>query len=181
MRRLFFALQPTVEQGAELAVAVAPVIAGLGGQPVAASNLHATLCFVGAVAEEKLALLKGAAARIQARPVTLDFAALEFWEKPEILCATAEAPQSARDLSSALGAAAIAAGFAPDLKPFRPHLTLARKVRRAVAQTQTWPRDLATPVRVHCKHFVLMESRRGEAGSIYSVVESWPLYADAPC
>jgi len=31
---------------------------------------------------------------------------------------------------------------------------------------------------VRCENFVLMESRRGPDGSIYSVVESWPLYAD---
>ena len=178
MLRMFFALQPTLAQSADLSVIVAPLIVGLGGQPVPASNLHATLCFVGAVAEEKLPLLKDAASRVRARPVTLDFSALDFWEKPEVICATAPDGESARDLSSALGEAAIAAGFAPDIKPFRPHLTLARKIRRAVAQTQAWPRELASPVRVRCENFVLMESRRGADGSIYSVVESWPLYAD---
>jgi RNA 2',3'-cyclic 3'-phosphodiesterase len=178
MLRLFFALQPTAGQSADLVAAVAPLIAGLGGQPVLASNLHATLCFVGAVAEETLPLLKSAAAQVRARPMTLDFAALEYWEAPEVLCATAETPRSARDLSIALGEAAVAVGFTPDLKPLRPHLTLARKVRRAVAQTQIWPRELASPVRMHCERFVLMESRREDAGSIYSVVDSWPLYGD---
>ena len=50
MLRVFFALQPTLAQSENLSVAVAPLIVGLGGQPVPASNLHATLCFVGAVA-----------------------------------------------------------------------------------------------------------------------------------
>jgi 2'-5' RNA ligase len=178
MLRLFFALQPAPGQGAELVAAVAPLIVGLGGQPVPASNLHATLCFVGAVAEEQLVSLKEAAARIRARPVTLDFAALEFWEKPEVLCATAPDTETARDLSRVLGDAAVAAGFAPDIKPLRPHLTLARKISRAVAQAQEWPQEFAPPLRMRCENFVLMESSRVEERSIYSVVESWPLYAD---
>jgi 2'-5' RNA ligase len=177
MRRLFFALQPTPLQSEALTAAAAPVIAELGGQPVPASNLHATLCFIGAVPEENLAPLRAAAAQVRGRCATLSFDALDFWEKPEILCATAAECASARDLSVALANAAVTAGCSPDLKPFRAHLTLARKVRRCVAEKLAWPRALVPPVQLHCEQFVLMESRKGDAGSIYSAVESWPLYA----
>jgi 2'-5' RNA ligase len=175
MLRLFFALQPTPLQSAALVESIEPLIKELAGQPVSATNLHATLCFIGAVAEEKLAELKAAATCVRGRGVALAFDALEFWEKPEILCATAAENIFARDLSSAISDAALAAGFTPDVKPFRAHLTLARKVRRRVAEKFEWPRVLA-PVRVRCEQFVLMQSRRDDAGSTYSVVESWPLY-----
>jgi len=49
MLRLFFALQPTQEQNAALTAQVAPLIAQLGAQPARAENLHATLCFIGAI------------------------------------------------------------------------------------------------------------------------------------
>jgi len=81
----------------------------------------------------------------------------------------------ARDLSERLTEVASGAGFTPDRKPLRAHLTLARKVRADVARNFEWPRAIAT-LRVRCERFVLMESRRGEAGSTYSVVDSWPLY-----
>jgi len=175
MPRLFFALQPTAAQAEALVAEVAPLVKELEGQAVIASNVHATLCFIGSVADERVAALRETAAEVRGRPVTLCFDALDAWEKPEILCATAGESEAARDLSAALGAAALAAEFAPDLKPLRAHFTLARKVRRRVARNFEWPRALA-PMNVHCDRFVLMESRRDEAGSTYSAVDSWALY-----
>ena len=175
MPRLFFALQPTPAQAVALAAEVAPLVAQLGGQASPATNLHATLCFMGAVAEEKLDALREAASRVRALRVTLTFDALDVWEKPQILCATAGESDSARDLSAQVMDVVSAAGFTPDRKPFRAHVTLARKVRSAVARNFEWPRALAT-MSVRCDRFVLMESRRDDAGSTYSVVDSWPLY-----
>jgi RNA 2',3'-cyclic 3'-phosphodiesterase len=177
MLRLFFALQPPAAQGTQLLELVLPLVTELGAQPVSAANLHATLCFVGAVAPERLAQLRAAAASVRAPPVTLRFGALELWEPPKVLCATAvddDGARSARELSRDLSATAVAAGFAPDIKPFRAHLTLARKARLERAGAAQWPRALPE-FTMHCEHFALMESQRGEFGSRYSVVDSWPL------
>ncbi len=175
MMRLFFALQPPADAGAVLLEHLRPLAVELGTQVVPAANLHATLCFVGAVAPEKLALLRETAATVRGAPATLCFAALEYWEQPKVLCATAiedEGARRARELSRDLSLAAIAAGFAPDAKPFRAHLTLARKVR---TEPDSWPRPLEPAFLMHCTRFALMESRREESGSIYSVVDAWPL------
>ena len=175
MLRLFFALQPCAEDGVVLVERLRPLVEEVQAQRVPAENLHATLCFMGAVAPERLAQLRDAAATVRGAPVTLRFTALEYWEQPKVLCATAvedEGTHRARALARDLSAASIDAGFAPDSKPFRAHLTLARKMRIV---TPPWPRTLEPELRMHCTHFALMESRRGENGSIYSVVESWPL------
>src|SRR5262249_22801366 len=115
--RLFFALLPTAEQADALVGGIAALGMELGGGAGAAAHPHATLCFIGSIDEVRLAALRDAASRVRARPVSLRFDALEVWEKPEILCAIAGESDSARDLSAALGEAAVAAGFAPDLKP----------------------------------------------------------------
>jgi 2'-5' RNA ligase len=172
--RLFFALLPTPAQAQALVAEVAPLVKELDGQPSPASNLHATLCFVGTVADERLAALRETAATVRARHVALDFCALDVWEKPQILCATAEDSNAARDLSERLTVAVSAAGFTPDRKPLRAHLTLARKVRRDAARNFAWPRAFPT-LGLRCDRFVLMESRRDDTGSTYSVVDSWPL------
>jgi RNA 2',3'-cyclic 3'-phosphodiesterase len=175
--RLFFALQPAPEQNAALVERVAPLVAHLGSKVVPAANLHATLCFVGAVETERLDALRAAAATLGGRPVRLNFDALEYWGAPKILCATeSRDSSSASELAIALAEAVVAAGFSPDLHPFRPHLTLARKISAAQAATVPWPLPLEPSVVMRSDRFVLMESRRDDAGSIYSAVDSWSLY-----
>lgn len=180
MLRLFFALQPAPEQCRDFVERTAPLVASLHAQTVPAENLHATLCFIGAVPEERLDALRAAGAAVHAAQVALRFGALEYWPKPGILCATApdEAGGPAHVLAQRIDEAARGAGFTPDSKPFRPHLTLARKVSRSDVATLAWPQQMAPGIVVRCENFVLMESRRGERGSIYSVVDSWPLYGD---
>jgi 2'-5' RNA ligase len=176
--RLFFALLPSAQQSAALAEQVAPLVARLDAQRVPSENLHATVCFIGAVPEEKLASLRSAAAGVSAPPATLHFDSLEFWRKPGILCAVeteSAASAAGRLLAERLTQATTAAGFAPDVKPFRPHLTLARKLAAARAAECEWPLALAPPLAVHCDRFVLMQSQRGESGSVYTVVGDWPL------
>ena len=177
MLRLFFALQPTLEQSNVLAAEVAPLVAQLGVQASVPQNLHATLCFVGAIDPARLDALRAAAASLRGRPVSLKFDAIEYWETPKILCATTSRDSSsASELAIALGEAAVAAGFSPDIKPFRAHLTLARKISSGQAATVPWPLPLMAPIVMRSDKFVLMSSRREGARSIYSVVDSWPLY-----
>lgn len=178
MLRLFFALQPSLAQNTALTAYVAPLIAQLEGRAVPAENLHSTLCFIGAVEEERLDALRAAAASIRGRPVRLRFDALEYWEAPKVLCATASRDSSeASELSIALGETLVAAGFAPDIKPFRAHLTLARKIAAAQAATVPLPLPLEPSMVMRADKFVLMSSRREDERSIYSAVETWPLYA----
>jgi RNA 2',3'-cyclic 3'-phosphodiesterase len=178
MLRLFFALQPTLVQSIALTENVAPLIAQVGGRAVPAENLHATLCFIGNIEPERLDALRAAVASLRGRPARLRFDALEYWEAPKILCATASRDASeAEELSLALGEVSVAAGFAPDIKPFRAHLTLARKISAAQAATVPLPLPLEPPIVLRAEKFALMSSQREGERSIYSVVDSWPLYA----
>jgi 2'-5' RNA ligase len=178
MPRLFFALQPPEMVSVPLIEAATPLITQLQSRAAPAPNLHATLCFVGAVEPEKVDSLRAAAATVRGMPCEFDFDALEYWDKPQVLCATpsrGESPE-ANALSVALRDAIVTAGFSPDIKPMRAHLTLARKIRAADAEKISWPQILSPGFVVRFDQFVLMESRRGEQGSIYSVIDSWPLY-----
>jgi len=175
--RLFFALQPTLAQNTGLTEYVAPLIAQLGAQAVPAQNLHVTLCFIGEIEAVRLDALSAAAATLRGRPARLKFDALEYWEAPKILCATASGDASAaEELALALGEVAVAAGFSPDVKPFRAHLTLARKIPTAQAATIPLPLPLEPPIMVRADRFALLSSRREGERSIYSVENSWPLY-----
>jgi 2'-5' RNA ligase len=180
--RLFFALVPEPDVAAGLVAQVASLVARLRGQAVPAENLHVTLCFVGAVEEEKLAALRAVAADVRGARATLHFDTLEIWDQPKILCATAaggEVAAPAEKLARELGEALVSAGFSPDIKSFRAHLTLGRKVNALLAAEAgvIFPQSLDESLLLRAERFALMSSRREGERSIYSVVDSWLLDA----
>jgi 2'-5' RNA ligase len=102
----------------------------------------------------------------------LRFDAVEFWRRPEVLCLVArEVPPPLADLVAQLRAALAAQGFEPETRPFRAHVTLARKVTQPVATAPFDPLDW--PV----VEFALVESITDRSGSIYTPLASWRLHA----
>jgi RNA 2',3'-cyclic 3'-phosphodiesterase len=170
-RRLFFALWPDAAMREAMVQATREAARASGGRPVPAANLHVTLAFLGSVPERRLPELaeiaRGAAS---GGGLDLAFDHLEYWRAAQLLCALpAEAPAPIAALARRLQDVLAASGFAPDLKPFRPHVTVVRKVSR--------------PGRIEQIHSVvwsftelgLIESRTLPEGALYSVVESYPL------
>jgi 2'-5' RNA ligase len=173
-RRLFFALWPEATQRAALIEAIGATVRYAGGHPVCASNLHVTLAFLGSVPEPRLAELsevgRCAAATFpgSALPLGICLRGFEYWAKPQVL-AVLSSTSHAGQLARALTTATVAAGFSPDLKPFRAHVTVARKVVRA-------PRASEMPeVRWSFDSFALLESRTLPEGPVYSVVGAYLL------
>jgi RNA 2',3'-cyclic 3'-phosphodiesterase len=179
-RRLFFALWPNEAQRGELEHAAAKAVRRCGGRPVPAANLHVTLAFLGGVASARIAELQRSAREHTASlamhaPISLSFARLVHWKEAQILCALS-APESAdaRGLAVALQEAAAAIGLSPDRKPFRAHVTLARKVLHSATLPPL------RPVLWRFDAFALVDSRTEPSGPVYSVVDSYPLVDDNP-
>jgi 2'-5' RNA ligase len=179
VRRLFFALWPSAAMQGDLAAAARAAVSSVrGGRAVPRESLHLTLAFLGLVPEAAVEAVQKSARGVcpalgsARRPLDLTLDTLDYWPRSQVLCATAGAAPSsgAAELAERLKQALIAAGFSPDLKPFRAHVTLARHV-------SDWPaeRDIA-PVRWTFSDFALVESRTGPEGSLYSVLDSWPLF-----
>ena len=193
-RRLFFALWPDKRMQSALADATRAITDAADGRAIPAENLHLTLAFLGSVPESKIAALSPIAANVAGAvrslaetdsgsplapseraachaPIAITLDKVEHWRKPELLCATATEPApAAAALAQTLKDALVAGGFAPDLKPFRVHATLARKVRR-VSRALTMP-----PVVWTFTEFHLIESRTDPRGSSYSTLEKSVLY-----
>jgi 2'-5' RNA ligase len=174
-RRLFFALWATAEERRALSAAAAAAVGTSGGRAVPEENLHVTLAFLGQVPAARTTELAALAHRVGTNgalagtPLVLQFERLAYWHAPQILVALSTAGAAAAALAAALQREASAAGFLPDLKPFRAHVTVARKVTHAAASTPL------PSVSWKCAEFVLVESRTIATGSIYSVLESYLL------
>ncbi|HEY0768678.1 MAG TPA: RNA 2',3'-cyclic phosphodiesterase [Steroidobacteraceae bacterium] len=187
-RRLFFALWPDAQQRGALAHATRKSAGSCGGRPVPVQTLHLTLAFLGSVPEGRVPELDRIARRVadafpaDAPPLLLSFDRLAHWARPQTLCVLGteepaavrvaqpdRAPASTSALAATLKNETTAAGFSPDLKPFRAHVTVARKVAHA-------PTALALqPVLWRFDAFALIESRTDPAGPVYSVIESYLL------
>jgi 2'-5' RNA ligase len=174
-RRLFFALWATAEERRALSAAAAAAVGTSGGRAVPQANLHVTLAFLGQVPAARTTELAALAHRVGTNgalagtPLLLQFERLAYWHAPQILVALSTAGAAAAALAAALQREASAAGFLPDLKPFRAHVTVARKVTHAAASTPL------PSVSWKCAEFVLVESRTVATGSVYSVLESYLL------
>jgi RNA 2',3'-cyclic 3'-phosphodiesterase len=174
-QRLFFALWPDRTARDALMRASAKAVRCCGGRPVPPENLHVTLVFLGSVAVRRLAELRSlartqAAAFGRAAPLSLRFEELVHWSRPQTLGALAGGDVThVQMLATALRDATLSAGFTPDLKPFRAHVTVARKAvhdrgSQALAAVE-WKLDA----------FALLDSRTHASGPVYSVVDSYPL------
>ncbi len=178
---MFFALWPDAGVRAALAHATHKAVRACGGRPVPEQKLHATLVFLGSVPEsripELLTLGAGVAANIPAEHGSapeLVFDRIQCWGRSGVLVAatgTSIGPgqKLAGALADSLQRETSRIGLTPDLKPFRAHITLARKVGRPA-------RPLSMqPVTWSLSEFALVESRTEPSGPVYTVLQTFPL------
>lgn len=168
--RLFFALWPTDVLRAELAARLPPLLAGSDGRAQRPDQWHVTLEFLGDVAAERLPLVRAAAGEVTADPFDVTFDSVALWRRAQVLCLEASAtPAPLSSLLLQLRAALAARGFDPERRPFRPHVTLARKVASAspgpLTHAIVWPAE----------SFALVKSVTGPAGSRYEPLDWWNL------
>jgi RNA 2',3'-cyclic 3'-phosphodiesterase len=182
--RLFFALWPDPGWCEQLLEAAQPLIAGGAGRSVAKSDLHVTLCFLGAVAEDVATRLPERAARIESAAFELLFDAFEYWPRSRILAASCSiVPVAASELARRLRSLALELGLQPDLKPLRPHITLLRAVTGWDARSAVAP-AAALRLALTAGRFYLAQSHALGANtaeiapmSRYTALACWPLRA----
>jgi 2'-5' RNA ligase len=171
--RLFLALWPNAEVRSQMAAAAR----GLGldsGRLIAPSNLHVTLVFLGACDAARRECVERAVASTSADSFALNFVRAEWRRKGGIVwLATPEVPAALAKLAVSLNQQLQSCGHVPEQRTYRPHVTLARNVRR-------FARDEAiTPVRWPVREFCLVSSTLTPSGSAYSIVKSWSLSSPA--
>jgi len=168
--RLFFAAWPAPDVQRALGGVAQAAQRECGGRAVPSDNIHLTLVFLGNVPRPRLDEIEALAATIDARSFALAVDRLEYWRHNRILWAGAEeCPEALRALVAALEQVLLAAGFQFDRRPYVPHVTLLRNVRRGPAERRIPP--VAWPV----ADFALVESVQLERTTLYEVLRRWPL------
>ena len=119
----------------------------------------------------------GAAAASGAAAFELEFDLVEHWKRPQVLClAASSTPGPLAALVQSLRSELLLRGFTPEARPFRPHVTLARRVVRAPPSAAGQP--LQRPLRWPAHAFALVQSVTDPEGARYVELACWPM--DSP-
>jgi 2'-5' RNA ligase len=129
--RLFVALDIPEEVRAKIGALVAKLRPASGHIRWARTEgAHVTLKFIGEVPAEKVEPIKAALAPIHlSNPLKMDFRSVGFFpseRRPRVFWAGIEAGAELGALAAAVEASVEPLGIARELRPFSPHLTLAR-------------------------------------------------------
>ena len=124
--RLFTALWPEPAARAQLAALRDAWSWPASARPVADEKLHATLHFIGAFPRDSLVALGTALSRVPVEPVELHMSGSEVF-RGGIAVALLEAGPALADLHARVGDVLAGFGVALEARPYRPHVTLARK------------------------------------------------------
>ena len=168
MARLFFALWPG-EDGARSLALVARSLAELaGGKPTPPEKIHLTLAFLGETDEERARAARLAASEVRAAAFSFALDTVGSFKRSGVGWAAASRPVAGLErLQSSLARRLSAAGFAFEDRPFAAHVTLARRIGKAV------PRAPMPPLEWRAREFTLVRTEPGSGR--YKILESWPL------
>jgi 2'-5' RNA ligase len=158
--RLFIALWPPAELQVALHDWCIACCLGAHVHPVAAVRLHLTLHFLGTVPRQRLPELVGGL-HVPFEPFELRFSFnhCERWARGVVVALPEAAPPPLAILHGALGRSARALGLPTDERPFRPHVTLARRHSGAFSRRQ--PIEGTAALRWPVRGYVLVESQPG--------------------
>jgi 2'-5' RNA ligase len=159
-------LWPSHRQRELLRDRINPVLSSVEGNAVERQNWHVTVVFIGDFPEDKLRGLMAAVEFIEPGEIRLRFDSLSFWQRPKIACLHAKTvPPELERLVLSLQRALIPFGYAPETRVYRPHITVARKVR-AFQEIR-----LARPIELTWSGFELVESVSVRGGVQYHPVK----------
>ena len=170
-QRLFFALFPDEAFRAAL-INLSRKVLHKRGKRVSPENLHITLAFLGSTDREQRLRAEAVAGALSTEPFMLTFDRLGHWPRQRVLwSAPSDVPEGLLSLVSTLNDGLRRCGFSVETRPYRVHLTVARKVAGPVPDTCHEP--LVWPVQA----FHLVESETRPEGARYRVIGTWPLRA----
>lgn len=170
-QRLFFALCPDDDLLMQMAK-----LEDFGnmtevGRCIPVDNLHITLVFLGQIDTLTRACIEQIAAEVGGDSFRLVLDRVGYWSRPQILwLAPSHVPSALTALFENMLAGLGKCRVTLDKRPYRPHITLARKVKNPP------PRIKFEPLIWHVRQYSLMESLPSPDGRVnYQELACWKL------
>ena len=163
-RRLFFALWPDETIQRQLAKVARQLARDSQGKPIPWHNIHTTLAFLGDVADDAVSELSKLAADRGDFSCELVLDRVASFSRGVVYAAPTESPRELLEVAADLKRTLRERGFAIDLRPFVPHITLVRNARRSAKWTSIGP------VTWTVRGVRLVQSELQSSGAIYHLV-----------
>lgn len=163
--RLFIALWPEAAFASALHAQCGVCTTDPRARVVTPERLHMTLHFLGPVPRQQLPALVSAL-RVPFQPFELSFSRCEQWPHGLLVAVPDTVPPPLTQLHTALGEVLQGLGLPLDNRPFRPHLTLARR------HAGPLPVPTGPPLRWPVTAYALVESQVTPAGA-YRAVQAY--------
>lgn len=186
MKRVFLAAEISAGARAAAAVHIAEMrsrFREVRASWVRPENLHVTLRFFGDADDAKLTAVKrlAGAASAECLPFTVRLSAAASFGARVLFLSLEDEAGGFAELNRRIEKNAAAAGFEPETRPFRPHLTIARiRSEKGVRPLIEANRAAAVPpIAFAVKEIVLFESTLAASGSIYTPLGRFPLTGTA--
>jgi 2'-5' RNA ligase len=168
--RTFFALVPDEPVRLSLLALARDVARRSRGRSVSGEHMHLTLAFLGDVPPADIGRLRETGDALPRAAATLEFDTLGAWRASGVAwVAPSSIPPVLVALHARLHAALAGSGFALESRPFRPHVTLARRC------VQPHPRQQTTPIRWAVRRLCLVGSELRAEGPRHTTLAEWPL------
>lgn len=167
--RYFFALSPDLNSRMQIQHIMKRLPEDQSLKLQTTANLHQTLLFLGQLDQQQINALLTLTESINCPAIYMQFDLLSYWAEPRIYCLTSRAPSAELfNLVNQLQQFASDAKIDVDLRPYQPHITLARKAREAISLR-------IAPVIFRAQELVLMKSVSTEQGPQYYPMMHWPI------
>jgi len=139
---------------------------------------HITLQFLGNASQEQCQCVAERLRELHLPPVPVRLGPLGFFDRAGVFLATVEPSPGLLLLQQRVTAATAPCGFAPEARPYQPHITLARSGRGQREAILALKAKIGPPPRFTgfvAGEFLLYESFLSPAGSRYEVRARFPL------
>lgn len=182
MPRLFLALWPDQPLRQDILRIAGPLLTHFRGRPVEPDRLHLTLAFLGEVPAEAVPTIEGVAMAAASRhgPLDLSLDRTGVFANAGVLWLGGAGDRPLLALHEDLAAALAEAGHPLERRPFRPHVTLSRRVPRDAELHARLRGEADPPVRWRAEELTLVSSHTEPEGAVYRVLRRWPLAGGMP-
>ena len=169
MARLFLALWPN-DKTREQLFDVAKQFKDENIKLVKKTNLHLTLEFLGEVSDKDREELVERLNDVKTGPFEIELTQTGFWKKPQILfIGTTTPPKQLLSLVKSIKKSVKQQGLKTDGREYKPHVTIARKVKQLIVPKETFNIDWQV------NSFALLVSNSTNESVEYKVIKEWSL------